>query len=163
MTTDDVAIRQFVEAYIDDASAIQFAWNGRHEEQFEDANEFFRDAVIDYVMEHPKRAPLSLLVDLYRALTDYSTEAWCINERVEVIGKLMLANGRATVARDYIDGARKTFDAMIATSFTGCPRDVAEECLELAQSNLKTTETGEEKEFWTTAVDRFELLLKFAE
>ncbi len=163
MNTDEAAVGQFVEAYSGDVSAIQFAWNGRQDEQFEDANELFRDAVIDSVIEAPGRAPISLLVDLYNALTDYSTEAWCIDERVEVIGRLMLVKGRAAVARDYIDGARKTYDAMSATSFTGCPADVAEECLELARLNLKTAETSQEREFWTTAVERFELLLKFAD
>lgn len=163
MGTDEMAVRDFVEAYNGNTSAIRFAWNGKHDEQFQDANELFRDAVIDCVIETPASAPLPLLVDLYRALTDYSIEAWCIDERVETIGRLMLTKGRVAVAHEYIDGARKTFDAMCATSFEGCPRDVAEECLELARSNLKTAATGDEEDTWTMAVERFELLLKFAE
>ena len=162
MSVDEVAIKGFVETYTDDASAISFAWNGKLADEFEDANEAFRCAVIDCVIADPERAPLPLLVELYRALADHSAEAWSIDQRVETIARLMLVKGRSAVAYDYIDGARKSFDAMCATSFAGCPRGVAEECLEFARASLKTASNDDDRDVWETAVERFELLLKHA-
>ena len=162
MTSDNGAVQRFVETYEDETTAICFAWNGKHEEQFEDANELFRDAVINLVISQPERAPLALLVGLYRALTEYSGEAWCIDERVEEIGKLMLIKGRADVAREYIIGARASFDAHSATSFTSCPRDIADECLGLARAKLKSEKSDDELAIWQTGEERFELLLKFS-
>ncbi|MDH3741667.1 MAG: hypothetical protein OER56_08720, partial [Hyphomicrobiales bacterium] len=108
MSADEVAVTEFVESYTDDASAIIFDWNGKHADEFQDANEAFRCAVIDCVIADPERAPLLLLVELYRALTDHSAEAWSIDQRVETIARLMLVKGRSAVAYDYIDGARKS-------------------------------------------------------
>ncbi len=154
------AVRRYVAQYTDDASKIRFAWNGEHGDQFDDANMVFRDAVVDCVIDDPARAPLELLVELYRALTEYSGEAWCIDERVEDIGKLMLIKGRSGVVRDYIIGMRMSFDALCATSFVGCPRDVAEECINHVRAKLQSETNDDEIDIWQTGEERFEVLLK---
>ena len=156
------SVKRYVAGFANDASAISFRWNGRHEEQFEDANELFRCAVIERVIEHPDEAPLSLTVELYRALTEYSTEAWSIDERVEDLALLMLKKGGSAVARDYIIGAMQSFDAQCATVFAGCPRDVAEECVALAQSKLRSDKNEDERQIWEVGLERFEILLKHA-
>ncbi|NNE24788.1 MAG: hypothetical protein HKN11_19490 [Rhizobiales bacterium] len=162
MSADEAAVKEFVETYTDDASAIIFDWNGKHADEFEDANEDFRSAVIDCVVADPDRVPLALLVELYRALTVRSAEAWSIDQRVETIARLMLVKGRSAVAYDYIEGARQSFDAMCATGFAGCPRDIAEECLEHARTSLRSASKDDGRDVWETAVERFELLLKHA-
>lgn len=145
-----------------DASAISFQWNGKHAEQFEDANELFRDAVLDQVIDRPDDAPLPLIVELYRALTEYSAEAWCIDERVENLAVMMLKKGRSGVARDYILGSMQSYDAQSASVFAGCPRDVAEECVALAHSKLRSEKNEDERQIWEVGLERFELLLKHA-
>lgn len=151
---------QFVATYTNDDSAISFRWNGKNGEEFVDQNAAFRDAVLGQVLRCPADAPLPLVVDLYRALTEQSVESWGIDSRVEDLGKLMLTAGRGKVARDYVVGSLRSFDAHCGTSFEGCPRDVAEECVELAQSKIRSETDEDELAIWTAGLGRFNLLLE---
>ncbi len=153
-------IEQFVASYTNDDTVISFRWNGKHGEEFVDDNADFREAVIEQVIGRPANVPLQLVVDLYRALTEHSVESWGIDPRVEDLGKLMLTAGRSAVARDYVVGSMQSFDANCGTSFAGCPRDVAEECLELARSKLHSETDEDERAIWTAGLERFNLLLE---
>jgi hypothetical protein len=158
----DVDLDKFVATYSNDDALICFRWNGKHEDEFDDANEGFRSAVIDRVLNKSEDAPLSLLVDLYRALTQYSAEAWCIDERVEDLAKLMIKTGGAQIAREFIVGAMQSFDAQCATVFSGSPRDKVEECLKLTQSKLETKSEEDERALWEFGLENFKKLLKHA-
>ena len=155
-------IGQFVDTYTNDDAAICFRWNGKHGDEFDDANETFRNAVIEWVINQSEEAPLTLIIDLYRALTEYSAEAWCIDERVEDLAKLMIKTGGAQVAREFIVGAMQSFDAQCATVFAGSPKDKVEECLKLTQSKLETENEEDERAIWEFGLENFKKLLKHA-
>jgi hypothetical protein len=161
--TDSESVQGFIAAYDGDASAICFKWNGKHDDDFEDANEAFRDAVLERVSAHPGEAPVALVTDLYRALTEWSAEAWCIDDRVADLAREMLKRGRSAAARDFLVGAMQSFDAHCATLFSGCPRDVAEECLELTRIRLKSETDEEELRLWRAGLEHFTVLLKNAD
>jgi len=158
----EVDLDKFVATYSNDDALICFRWNGKHGDEFDDANEGFRNAVIDRVLNQSEDVPLSLLVDLYRALTQYSAEAWCIDERVEDLAKLMIKTGGAQIAREFIVGAMQSFDAQCATVFSGSPRDKVEECLKLTQSKLETESEEDERTLWEFGLENFKKLLKHA-
>lgn len=54
----------------------------------------------------------------------------------------------------------RSFDAHCGSSFEGCPRDVAEECLALARSKLNSETDEDELEIWAAGLERFSLLLE---
>jgi len=155
-------IGQFVDTYTNGDAAICFRWNGKHGDEFDDANETFRNAVIEWVINQSEEAPLTLIIDLYRALTEYSAEAWCIDERVEDLAKLMIKTGGAQVAREFIAGAMQSFDAQCATVFAGSPKDKVKECLKLAKSKLETESEEDERALWEFGLENFKKLLKHA-
>ena len=160
MNEDDIG--QFVETYTNDDAAICFRWNGKHGDEFDDANEVFRNAVIDRVINQSEEAPLSLIVDLYRALTEYSAEAWCIDERVEDLAKIIIKAGGAQTARKFIVGAMQSFDAQCATLFSGSPRDKVEDCIKLMQSKLASETKEDERAIWRFGLEHFNKLLRHA-
>ena len=155
-------LRLFIQEYSQNDDRICFARNPDRKTDPFDLNEAFRDEVIDYILSYPSSAPLTLLQDVYKALTDCSVEAWSIDARVGNIAKLMLMRGRIAVITDYIEGARKTFDSECATIFPGCPKELAIECQEFAKSALVRAKTQEDVEMWQFAIDRFGDLERFA-
>jgi len=157
-----VDIDKFIETYSNDDAAICFRWNGKHEDEFEDANEEFRNAVMERVINRRQDVPLSLAVDLYRALTEYSAEAWCIDERVEDLAKTIIKAGGAQIVREFIVGAMQSFDAQCATVFAGSPRDKVEECLNLTQSKLESESEEDERAIWEFGLEHLKRLLKHA-
>lgn len=160
MTAEDVD--KFVAIYSNDDALICFRWNGKHGGEFDDANEVFRNAVIDRVINQSEEVPLSLIVDLYRALTEYSADAWCIDERVEDIARLMIKTGGAQIAQEFIVGAMQSFDAQCATVFAGSPRDKVEEWLNLTHSKLASETEEDERRIWEFGLEHFKQLLKHA-
>jgi len=157
-----VDIDKFIETYSKDDAAICFRWNGKHEDEFEDANEAFRNAVIERVINQPEEVSLSLAIDLYRALTEYSAEAWCIDERVEELARTIINAGGAQIAREFIVGAMQSFDAQCATVFSGSPRDKVEDCIKLTQSRLASETEADERAIWEFGLEHFSKLLKHA-
>ncbi len=151
---------QFINGYSGDDSRIRFEWNGKHGDAFSDTNSEFRDQIVAQVIADPVGVPVILLADLFDAITLCSQEAWSIDDRIEQIARLLLNNGGAAEARRYITGSMRSFDANCATSFAGCRRDVAEECLALAGRELDNAVGEDSRHFWEFAVERFELLLK---
>lgn len=160
---DDKDLEHFVVSYGQDDTAISFNWDGKDDEDFVDQNAEFRSAVVDYVISHTDHVPLKLMMDLYRALTEQSVQSWSIDARVEDLGKLMLTGGGSAVARDYLIGAMQSFDAQCGTSFVGCPKGVAEDCLALARARLQSETDEDELAIWEFGVERFGVLLEHAD
>lgn len=162
MTTDQ-DIADYVASYAEDNSKVAFLWDGTHSDDFVDENAEFREAVLTHVLQNPDATPLALVVALYHALTQMSAEAWGIDSRAETLGRLMLDRGRSAVARDYVEGTLCSFDAHCGTSFAGCPRDVATECLDFARNQLSAATCDDEKALWEAGVERFAVLLEHAQ
>ncbi|MDZ4821097.1 MAG: hypothetical protein SGJ20_19200 [Planctomycetota bacterium] len=72
-------VTTFVAGYTSaDECRICFAWNGKHAEEFDDANMNFRDAVYDFVLDDIEAVPIELVRDLFKAEAECSVEAWGI-------------------------------------------------------------------------------------
>lgn len=69
------SLEDFIQTYCEsDERRIRFAWNGKHADEFRDANQDFRHEVLEVVSEHTDAAPPLLLRDLFRALTARSVQ-----------------------------------------------------------------------------------------
>ena len=123
-----------------------------------DLNEDFRSKVIGSVLFGPNDAPLSLLCDLFRAITHCAAEAWSVDERVEEIGKAMLVKGGTDVVSVYVEGAWQSYDTICATNFVGCPLELAQECLDYAKKKRRQASEKDAIDMWNFAVQRFEEL-----
>lgn len=153
-------LENYILGYSGNDQNISFVWNGEHGEKFSDHNWAFRNDVIDHVLQSPDSAPLSLLVDLYRAITSSSKESWSIDMRIKTITEMMLSKGRETVAKDYLIGAMQSFDAYLSTAAIDCSVDILKDCLELANENLRAEEHEEERKIWELGVERFSEFVK---
>ncbi|MCE9552734.1 MAG: hypothetical protein K8T91_05060, partial [Planctomycetes bacterium] len=110
---DDVS--QFIRSFGDaDENRIAFAWNGKHGEHFSDANYEFRKAVLESVCAAISAAPLPLVRDLFRAETEFSREAWCIDLRVRKLAETMLMRGGTECLMPFLIGKHQSFDASLA-------------------------------------------------
>ena len=148
----------FIRQYDGDDRRIRFHRNPVPDGDPFDLNEDFRGKVVTAVLSQPEDAPLSLLCDLFRAITDCAAEAWSVDERIEAIGSAMLKKGRTDVVPAYVEGAWKSFDTMCATSFAGCPPDLAQECLDHAITKRRQATRQDDVDMWSFAVQRFEEL-----
>lgn len=74
--SDIFTVDNFITLYEGDNRRIRFAWNGKHADDFEDANETFRAAVLARLLAHPELAPLPLVRDVFVA------ETACRNKRI---------------------------------------------------------------------------------
>jgi len=158
---EDITDR-FIAEYSGDDTRIKFAWNGKHEDDFEDANEQFRNDVVERVLSQTSSVKLALIVDLYRALAAWSSEAWCIDSRVEDLARLMIELGGQDVARDFIVGAMASFDAQYATLFSGARKEIIDRCLEHSQAKLDAADSEDERAIWLFALEHFGKLRKAA-
>ncbi len=159
---DECSIDRFIADYEGDDSCIRFEWNGKHDDDFKDANEAFRSDVIDRVIAHPSDVQLKLIAGLYRALTHFSAEAWCIDDRVEALARLMINKGGPAVSRDFIIGAMESFDAQCAAVFTGAQKEMVGQCLEDAQTKLDAAKDENERTIWLFALEHFAKLRRYA-
>ncbi len=148
--------KTFISQYDEDDRRIRFHRNPIPDQEPFDLNEAFRAEVISSVLSNPEDAPLSLLCDLFRAITECASEAWSVDERVEEIGKAMLMKGRTDAVSVYVEGAWQSYDTICATSFVGCPLELAQECLDYASNERIRATKKEEIEKWNFAVQRFE-------
>jgi|GEM_PF-1947981 len=136
--------RTFVAEYTsDDERFIRFEWNGKHGDDLEDPNGFFRGEVLDIVVDDIKVAPMPLVRDLFRIETAASRETWAIDDRVSPLGEHMLRHGADQFIEDYIEGKHQTFDAWCGAYFE-CDLNLARHLLQVVQDRLQA-ETDERK------------------
>lgn len=106
---------------------IAFAWNGNHGSEFADPNAEFRDAAIAFALENPEDVPVSLIRDLFLETAAFAREAWAVPESFATLAGLLLTRGRASVLPDFLLGASRSFDTVIACHAVTVPPDVATE------------------------------------
>ncbi len=141
---DETEIRSFISAYTsDDEPRIRFDWNGLDDDDFADRNQVFREAVLDAVEADAASAPILLIRDLYRAETEFSTEAWCIDGRVSELAEQLLRRGGDEFVMDYIEGRSRSFDAYMGSAFEVDP-PLAARLLGFVQARLNS-ETDESR------------------
>lgn len=126
------AVNEFCARYTsaEGRARIAFAWNGKHAEQFLDANQPFRQRVLKTVLASLDRVPIELVRDLYDAETAWASEAWCVNaEAVRALAEELLTRGGPEFVEDFLRGkCGRGMDAHCAAYFE-CPRELAERLL----------------------------------
>ncbi len=100
-----------------DEAQIRFDWNGRHAEGFVDSNMRFRQLVREAVLADVPSTALELIRDLFRAETQFSREAWCIESGVNVLAEALLRRGGVVYLDDFLDGKFQSFDASLGSAF----------------------------------------------
>lgn len=105
------AAADFISRYADDQqSQINFAWNGKHAEDFEDTNQDFRWEVVAQCIAQPKQAPLNLLEHLFLADAEWAAEAWGSPHHFAELGTLLLVRGQDAAIDCFSRGYVRSFD-----------------------------------------------------
>jgi hypothetical protein len=135
--------QQFVNSYstAEDRQRIVFAWNGKHAEEFHDANDEFRQQVLALVLADPAVVPIELVRDLFDAETAMAKEAWGVNtEAVRALTRELLTRGGPAFVEDFLIGKiGRGMDAYCAAYFD-CPRELAEKLLAEVERRLADAE-----------------------
>lgn len=130
-------VRSFIALYsAADERFIRFDWNGNHAEGFADRNMAFRESVLEVVLADIHSVPIELVRDLFRAETQFSREAWSIDNRVSELGEHLLRHGGDRFIEDYIEGKHQSFDACCGAAFD-CDLPLAKHLLQLTQERLQ--------------------------
>lgn len=128
----------FVSSYKEpDRQQLQFDWNGKHADEFIDANLQFRRQVLDYVLGNINAVPLELIRDLLDAETQFAKEAWGVHMGVSALAEALLLRGRATYLTDYVDAMGRGMDAYCACRRISLPDDLNSELIQVCQSRVE--------------------------
>jgi len=143
-------------ASAEERARITFAWNGKHAEEFQDANDAFRQQVLEVVLADVRAAPIELVRDLYDAETAHAKEAWGVNtEAVRSLAEELLTRGGPEFVEDYLRGKLgRGMDAFCASYFD-CPRELAERLLTEVDRRLGTGTSDHRKQLLEAGRDIF--------
>lgn len=139
-----------------DPSRIRFAWNGRHGDQFEDANVAFRQRVLEVVLARGADAPIGLVEALFAAETEYAEQAWCVDLRVRELSQRLLDHGGRRAIETWLRGAYRCQDAFLTSARVRVPADRWLELARAAREWAANSATPDEQQFWRHGADEFE-------
>jgi hypothetical protein len=127
-----------------DRARVAFAWNGKHADDFRDANQEFRRQVVRAALRDVSRVPVELVRDLYDAETAWAKEAWGVDHRaVSTFARELLTRGGAAFVEDYLAGkVGRGMDASMSAHFE-CPRQLAQQLLAEVVARLAAGAEGE--------------------
>jgi hypothetical protein len=149
-------VRGFIMGYTaEDERFLRFDWNGNHAEKFVDRNMAFRKSVLDAVLAEINSVPIELVRDLFRAETQFSREAWCIDNRISQLGEHLLRHGGDRFIEDYIEGKHQSFDASCGTAFD-CDLPLARQLLRITQERLQAERDARKIELLRLAEETFQ-------
>jgi hypothetical protein len=153
-----LAVRDFVRTYSPEAEPqIAFAWNGKHADEFSDANMRFRREVCDFFDEDKAAFPLPLIAALFKAETLFAKEAWGVNQVVSRLAQELLERGGVEYLDLYLAGARCGMDAFMETGNITLSKHRCQELLDQCKANA--TLAGGSGNQWNLLAERFSFLL----
>jgi hypothetical protein len=142
--------RDFVRHYTgtaEDRARVAFAWNGKHAEEFEDANYNFRRSVLRVVLADLHAAPIALVRDLYDAETAMAKEAWGVYaEAVRALAEELLTRGGPDYVEDFLAGKIGRGMDAYCSAFFECPRELAGRLLAEVERRLAAGADGERRQ-----------------
>jgi hypothetical protein len=151
-------VRDFVHTYVPQAEArIDFAWNGKHSNEFVDPNMQFRKEVCSYFDDEKDTFSLPLIAALFKAETLFAKEAWGVNRVVSKLAQELLERGGVQYLDVYLAGARCGMDAFIETGNITLSKPRCQELLDRCLTNANGTD-GNGKQ-WGMLAERFSFLL----
>lgn len=127
-------------------------WQAR---AFQDANYEFRQAVLDATLTYTDVAPLALVRDLFRAETEWSREAWCVDNRVADLAGIMLTRGKQELLMDFLRGKCQSFDASMACGGMSIEPQLAAELLRDVEVRMNACAEDEERRLLQVGRDIF--------
>jgi hypothetical protein len=104
-------VDDFISRYTPDLRKhIDFAWNGKHADEFEDLNQVFRWEIVNRCRAQPELASINLLEHLFLADAEWTTEAWGPPRHFANLGELLLKRGQVTALETFSLGYVRSFD-----------------------------------------------------
>ena len=93
-----------------DRATIDFLWNGKHADQFVDANQRVRWDVISHCINEPGSPSPLLLEHLFLADAAWTREAWGAPQHFAELASLLLERGGEAVIETFARGFNISFD-----------------------------------------------------
>ncbi len=101
----------YIDSYSPEVSSqIEFDWNGKHADEFEDKNQEFRQSVVSACLEEPTLASTILLKALFIEEAKWAREAWGSPRGFGELGQLLLQRGDEDAVRTFASGMNFSFD-----------------------------------------------------
>ncbi len=130
----------FVTSYSEIGQAcIAFAWNGKHAEEFADANQDFRRSVVEYCLANSSDPSPLLLAHLFLAEAQWSAEAWGAPHHFAQLGALLLERGQAEALAPFSEGLVSSFDTFGACHAMSLSPELLEKLLTAVNATLAVT------------------------
>lgn len=107
-----------------DRDRIRFAWNGKHVDDFHDANEQFRWSVVQACLAAPETPSVQLLEHLFEADCAWTVQAWGSPLHLGQLGQLLLMRGQARALDTFALGCFRSFDTYGGCTEIVLPREV---------------------------------------
>ena len=128
----------------EDFDKIKFDWNGLHGDKLHDNNMEFRTQLCEYLIPQLDKIRLDLIRDLYVETAKSAKETWGIYNKFHLFGDQLLRRGLTTYLFDYLEGASKSMDTLMASARLTITKDQATQILDFV--NHKLNEDLSEKE-----------------
>lgn len=120
---DDVAAS--IAAYsAADRGRIDFAWNGKHADEFVDANEEFRWSVVRACLAAPQAPSVLLLEHLFVADAEWTVQAWGSPLHFGQLGQLLLMRGQERALDTFAACLFRSFDTYGGCTEIELPREI---------------------------------------
>jgi hypothetical protein len=150
-------ITEFIEHYsTSEHKTIAFAWNGKHADEFVDANQSFRWAVANECIANYDRVPLSLLADLFLADADWAVQAWGAPEHYAQLGRVLLIRGECAALESFAKGFNASFDTFGACHTIQLPSDLLSSLIASVREMNELTTDERQKVRWESTLELFQ-------
>lgn len=151
-----INIDEFINTYDESKNSyLCFSWNGKHAEDFKDANLNFRRSVIASVLSDITKAPLPLIRDLYLAETQYAKEAWCVHSSVSMLAESLLMRGGTSEFDNYCKGLQYGFDAFMAAMNINLSIEMKSQLVEICKHRILDQKYEKNKMLYQLLIDKF--------
>ena len=151
--------KDYVASYADsDSERVAFAWNGKHADEFIDANQEFRWEVVRYCIEHPDDASPPLLETLLRADAAWAREAWGSPHHFHSLAEVLLLRGRESVLDTFAECFSASFDTFGACHELRLAPDVLSELTSALRLRIAAVPPGDHRNRLESSLELFEKL-----
>lgn len=148
---------QFAKAYSrTDFDRIKFDWNGKHGDDFEDANMDFRMQLCEVLKDDLSLVSDALLIDLYGELSKSSKETWSVYNSYHLFANEILLRGGIDYFDIYVEGASKSMDTFMSSGVLNLPYSRIVEILNHIKSSLLEDEKTCKSKGYDSMLKRFE-------
>jgi len=128
-----------------DFDKIQVKWNGKHGQEFYDANDNFRIQLCQFIIPQIDKVNIELIRDLYMEFAKTSEATFGVFLDLNILAQELLTRGGTSYLMDYLKGASYTMDTYGRSGQIRINKDLAQEIFSYIQKKLKETTNNEER------------------